>query len=163
MERFLLYVALLCISYLHTNQHSFSLLVNPFKVTTSPIPERSLVKKPLHLLVAHPRSVHNAYQFLEGTSMLAHIAMHPEIFPPVWVMNYELWIIIDSTLTHSFIYSSKTFSWLQISENKIQTNGIATPCKSCWICSLPTVGQPFSILILITNSMGITWCVIVWS
>ena len=58
-------------------------LVNPFKVVTTPLSERQLVKKPMQLLVAHPRSVRNAYQFLEGTSMLAHIAMHPEIFPSV--------------------------------------------------------------------------------
>lgn len=65
-------------------QFQFHFVVNPFKVVTTPLSERQLVKKPMQLLVAHPRSVRNAYQFLEGTSMLAHIAMHPEIFPSVY-------------------------------------------------------------------------------
>lgn len=63
---------------------SFSLhLVNPYKIITNTIQEKSLPRVPLNLLVAHPRSVKNAYQFLEGTSMITHIAMHPKSFPPV--------------------------------------------------------------------------------
>ena len=62
---------------------SYFILVNVHKVTKEKMPAKSLPKKPLGLLIAHPRSVKNAYQFLEGTSMLAHIALHPEIFPRV--------------------------------------------------------------------------------
>ena len=61
----------------------FSHLVNPYKIVTNTIQEKNIPKAPLRLLVAHPRSVRNAYQFLEGTSMITHIAMHPESFPQV--------------------------------------------------------------------------------
>ena len=58
-------------------------VVNTHKIVQNVIPEKQLPKTPLRLLVSHPRSVKNAYQFLEGTSMLAHIALHPESFPTV--------------------------------------------------------------------------------
>lgn len=63
--------------------HILFYVVNPTKVTQSTIPKKNLPKKSLGLIVAHPRSVKNAYQFLEGTSYLAHIALHPESFPIV--------------------------------------------------------------------------------
>lgn len=61
-------------------------LVNAPKINKEKMPTKNIPKKPLNLLVMHPRSVKNAYQFLEGTSMLAYISLHPEIFPPVYLI-----------------------------------------------------------------------------
>ena len=84
MERFLLYP----ISFISTNS-----LVNQYKITQSPIPEKLIPNQPIKLLVAHPRSVKNAYQFLEGTSFIAHIALHPEVFPAVFIEYFSFIIV----------------------------------------------------------------------
>lgn len=62
---------------------SVCILVNAYKLVQQTIPHKQFPSTPLGLLVAHPRSVWNAYQFLEGTSYLASIALHPEQFPAV--------------------------------------------------------------------------------
>ena len=52
-----------------------------YEVNTGTIPRNLLPPNPRDLLITHPRAVTNAYQFLEGTSMLAYVAMHPNDFP----------------------------------------------------------------------------------
>lgn len=62
-------------------------VVNAYKLVQQTIPHKQFPATPLGLLVAHPRSVWNAYQFLEGTSYLAYIALHPEQFPAVFLRS----------------------------------------------------------------------------
>lgn len=53
------------------------------EVKSGQIPRNQLPTNPLDLVVVHPRAVTNSYQFLEGTSMLAYVAIHPNEFPIV--------------------------------------------------------------------------------
>ena len=72
------------------------ILVNAYKLVQQTIPHKQFPSTPLGLLVAHPRSVWNAYQFLEGTSYLASIALHPEQFPAV-LLSLSLCVSIVQT------------------------------------------------------------------
>ena len=60
---------------------SFSHVVNTVRVLKTPLNPTKMVSSPLRLAVLHPSSLSHPYQFLEGSSLLSFIALHPDQFP----------------------------------------------------------------------------------
>ena len=125
---------------------SVCILVNAYKLVQQTIPHKQFPSTPLGLLVAHPRSVWNAYQFLEGTSYLASIALHPEQFPAV-------------LLSVCVCLNSSNACWLwRISAKKSLRRGIVKCWTFCSACSLRIIDPRCSTLTRIRSSVRITIC-----
>ena len=60
-----------------------SFLDNYVRVLKTPLHPSKVAETPLHLVLAHPPSLSNRYQFTEGVSMLSYVATHLAEFPPV--------------------------------------------------------------------------------
>ena len=58
-------------------------VVNTVRVLKTPLNPTKMVSSPLHLAILHPSSLSHPYQFLEGSSLLSFIALHPDQFPPL--------------------------------------------------------------------------------
>ncbi|KAK8811951.1 hypothetical protein WA538_003221 [Blastocystis sp. DL] len=54
---------------------------NTVRVLKTPLNPTKMVSSPLRLAVLHPSSLSHPYQFLEGSSLLSFIALHPDQFP----------------------------------------------------------------------------------
>lgn len=57
---------------------------NIIRVLKTPLHPSKLHSTPLKLAVIHPSSFSQSYDFLEGTSLLSYIALHPHHFPKVF-------------------------------------------------------------------------------
>ena len=57
-------------------------IVNDVRILKTPLNPTKVVETPLNLVIAHPQG-QETYEFMEGTSTLAFIANHPELFPKV--------------------------------------------------------------------------------
>lgn len=73
-----------------------SSIVNDVRVLRTPLNPTKVIDPPLNLAILHPQSTSNA-GFLEGTSLLTLLSLHPELFPHVLSID-----AVNNRLIHFF-------------------------------------------------------------